>query len=163
MWVSRKTKEDLVLKRIAPVVMAALLMVVPTTATLAQENVPLETDAVKFSAVGGSGAAGWAWVTPYMDKLIVTVLLTGVEPNSAHGNHIHRGSCTSGPPVYPLTQLVANADGVATATTLVSADMAAMMNDSWFVMAHISPTGGSGIVCGDMKPMMMMEMTMPGM
>lgn len=163
----QQNKEDFVLKRLAPVAMAALLMVVQTTATLAQENTPLDTDAVRLNSVGDSGASGWAWITPYMGKLIVTVLLTGVEPNSGHPNHMHRGSCTAGPPVYPLTPLTANADGVATATTLVSPDMAAMMADSWFVMAHTA--GAGGIVCGDMKAMMMMpdmmmpEMTMPGM
>jgi len=152
-----------VIRHIAVMAMAALLTVITTTATLAQENTPLDTDAVRLSPVGdNSAASGWAWVTPYMDKLIVTVLVTGFEPGSAHANHIHRGTCTNGPVVYPLTQLVANADGVATATTLVSPDMAAMMADSYFVMGHVNPTGGAGIVCGDMKAIMMMP-SMPGM
>src|SRR5882762_7932611 len=55
-------------------------------------------------------------------KLTVKVYLSGLAPDSTHPEHIHAGTCTSmpmGAVVYTLQPMVADAHGVATATSVI--------------------------------------------
>jgi CHRD domain len=89
-------------------------------------------------------------------SMTVTVHLFGLAPNSSHPAHIHAGSCMKqGPVVYPLNSLIADAKGVADATTKVSnVKEGGIPNGAWYVNVHngplLSPTDEFlPIVCGD--------------
>ena len=142
---------------------ALLLLALPASVALAQDSSPMEVQVVGLKAAGGSTATGWAWVIPEMGQMIVTTLVMGLAPGSGHSNHIHRGSCeTPGGIAYPLTDLTANADGVATATTMVKTEMGMMMGAGpHYVNIHAGilgsgPTAGAGVTCGNIGEMMMM-------
>ena len=152
--------------RLAWVALALFLLAVPASVVLAQDSSPMEVQVVVLNPVGSSTVSGWAWIIPESGQMIVTTLVMGLEPGSSHSNHLHRGSCDStGGIAYPLTDLTANADGVATATTLVKVDMGTMMAAGpHYYYSHqailgTSPTAGAGIICGNISEMMPM---MPG-
>lgn len=66
----------------------------------------------------GTATLNWDHTTK---MLTVQVMLNGLAPNSTHPAHIHEGSCASqGKVLYPLSNLVADAHGVAQATTKIS-------------------------------------------
>ncbi len=55
------------------------------------------------------------------NKVVVTLTLSGLAPNSVHMAHIHAGSCASqGAVVYPLKPVTADAEGNATTSTTIS-------------------------------------------
>jgi len=156
--------------------LALLLFAIPTSAALAQEPMAASTDVVVLHPSGDMmmTTGGLGWVTPDRDHLIVTLLVWGLAPGSAHSNHIYAGSCQNeGAIVYPLADLVADATGNATATTIVPADMSMMGMMAHYVNVHAGILGTSaaaapGITCGNigaMEPMMMpmMEPMMPTM
>jgi len=72
----------------------------------------------------GSAASGGAVMiyNPQQGNMSVLLEVTGLVPGSVHPAHIHAGpSCTSnGPVLYPLPTLMANAAGVAFATTMIN-------------------------------------------
>jgi hypothetical protein len=54
-------------------------------------------------------------------QLIVTLTVSGLAPNSTHIAHIHQGSCKNqGAVLYPLKNLVADKNGVATSVTPIA-------------------------------------------
>lgn len=66
----------------------------------------------------GTASLSWDHTTK---MLTVQMMLIGLAPNSIHPNHIHEGSCVNeGKVLYPLTNLVADAHGVANATTKIN-------------------------------------------
>lgn len=67
-----------------------------------------------------TGTANLSW--DHTTKMLtVQVMLTGLAPNSTHPNHIHEGSCANqGKVLYPLSNLVADAHGVANATSKIA-------------------------------------------
>lgn len=67
-----------------------------------------------------NGMANFSW--DHATKMLtVQVMLSGLAPSSTHPNHIHEGSCANqGKALYPLSNLVADAHGVANATTKIS-------------------------------------------
>jgi hypothetical protein len=78
----------------------------------------------------------------------VTVTVYGLGPGGTYINHIHNGSCT-GPILFPLDNLVADATGTARAVTQVRAPID---TDIWWVNVHASyflPT--PGITCGKVE------------
>lgn len=144
-------------------VVAAFLLSIPGAGALAQEGTPMEVQVVTLKPVRGSMASGWAWIVPYGEQVIVTTLVMGLEPGSTHSNHLHSGSCeTPGRIVYPLVDLNANAEGTATATSLVPASMGMVaMGHHYYAHAGIlgtSPEAATPIICGNI-----VEMMMPGM
>jgi hypothetical protein len=161
--------------RVIPLALALLLLAVPASAALAQTSTMMDTNVVTLSPSDGSNVSGLAWVTQDGDHLIVTTLIWGLAPGSAHSNHIHTGSCANqGGIVYDLADLTANDQGVATATTRVNTDMAMMGMASHYVNVHAgilgsSPAAAAGITCGNigemmpMMPMQPMDPMMPGM
>jgi hypothetical protein len=94
---------------------------------------------------------------PTRRTLKVTVSLMGLAPNSTHPAHIHQGVCTSnGPIVHSLTNVVANAKGQATVTTVISGVVGGIPPTGakgWYIMVHNGPTMNSpsqmyAIACG---------------
>jgi len=154
--------------------LALLLFAISTSAALAQESMAATTDVVVLHPSGDMmmSTGGLAWITPDMGHLVVTVLVWGVAPGSAHSNHVRAGSCQNeGAIVYPLADLTANESGLATATTIVPVDMSMMGMMAHYVNVHAGILGTSaaaapGITCGNigaMEPMMMpmMDPMMP--
>jgi hypothetical protein len=144
---------------------------------VAQDMGMASTATASLSPVGSSAAAGQAWVVPVdEDHMVVTVALWGLEPGSAHSNHIHRGSCAAtGGIDFPLTDLSANDSGWATASTIVNTTLETVASGH-YVMVHTGilgtgPTASPGISCGDVmaggmmtQRMMMLDMApMPDM
>ena len=152
-------------RRALPAILALALLVLPFTAAHAQPAPPVPVDAhvVWLGPSGGSGVQGTAWIysMPQTNQVVVTTLIWGLEPNSSHSNHIHSGSCAQGPIVYNLTDLVANDQGYATASTLVDVPIGALFEDPhYFVNVHTgilgtSPAAGPSITCGNIENMMM--------
>ncbi len=88
-----------------------------------------------------TGSANLAW-DPESHKLTVNVSLTGLAPNSTHPEHIHASSCTSmpmGPIVYTLNPIVANAQGVGSATTVIEDVEHGIPANGWYVNVHNGP------------------------
>jgi len=155
-------------RRVFPAILALALLLVPFTAAQAQNQAPpvaVDAHVVWLNPSGGSGVQGTAWVypMPQTNQVVVTTLIWGLEPNSAHSNHIHQGSCEQqGGIVYPLVDLVANDTGFATSSTLVSAPFGTLFEDPHFyVNVHTgilgtSPAASPGITCGNIENMMSM-------
>ncbi len=74
--------------------------------------------------------------------LTVTISLTGLAPNSTHPAHIHAGnSCASnGAILYPLKNVVANARGEASVTSVVHLSKAGIPATGWYINVHNGPT-----------------------
>ena len=132
---------------------AALLMAiglaVPLHSALAQEAVT-----VQIGPTAGFSVSGTAVLTPKGDKTSVMLKLQGFPASPVHPTHFHTGTCAqAGPPVIPLPDLSANAQGAAEATADVDAPISMLMDGNHFIMTHVGPTAvGPGLVavaCGD--------------
>jgi len=113
-----------------------------TTATATLKHVP-------------NGTADLSW-DPGSHMLTVKIALVGLAPSSIHPSHIHAGSCSNqGSVIHPLQNIVADAHGVATATTMVSVPQGIPAN-GWYVNVHNGPGLSPSdqflpIVCGDVS------------
>ncbi len=102
----------------------------------------------------GQSAMGKAQLTLNGSTLTVKVTVSGLVPNSSHANHIHLGTCTKqGSVLYPLTNLTADANGNATATTTIQ-NVKSIPSSGWYVNVHNSTalttqTGFDPIACGN--------------
>lgn len=123
------------------------------TSTSAAQSVQVTLNSAP-SASAGQAAMGTAELTLNGSTLTVKVTVSGLAPNSSHANHIHLGSCTmQGKVLYPLTTLVADASGNATATTMIN-NVSSIPSSGWYVNVHNSTalttqTGFDPIACGD--------------
>ena len=71
--------------------------------------------------------------------LTVQISMTGLAPNSVHPAHIHEGSCANqGKVLYPLTNVTADAYGVANVTTKVNVPEG-IPASNWLVNIHNGP------------------------
>jgi hypothetical protein len=103
-----------------------------------------EAITIELAPVGGSGISGQATVQPMDGQTMVVITLQGLEPNSRHAAHVHGGSC-GGSVMYPLTVVVADAEGNGTSTSMV----AAAPDASWWIQVHRAESPpGPGIACG---------------
>lgn len=122
------------------------------TSTSAAQSVQVMLNGAP-SASAGQAATGTAELTLNGSTLTVKVTVSGLVPNSEHANHIHLGSCTmQGKVLYPLTKLVADASGTATATTTITG-VSSLPSSGWYVNVHNSTalttqTGFDPIACG---------------
>lgn len=94
---------------------------VPNNAAIATPTtITTGTSAMATLKHAPTGTANLNW--DHTTKMLtVQVTLSGLAPNSTHPAHIHEGSCANqGKVLYPLSNLVADAHGVAHATTKVS-------------------------------------------
>jgi phage tail sheath gpL-like len=120
---------------------------------------PASTAAPKVSfpmaAQNASSVSGTADVVTTGASFTLTVKLTGLVPNSSHISHIHSGKCaTPGGVAYALQQLVADAAGGGTMTTLVRASYSVPAS-GWYVNIHhgpdfSAPANSPSVSCGDM-------------
>lgn len=105
-----------------------------------------------------SGTADLSW-DPSSKMLTVKLSLLGLAPSSIHPAHIHVGSCENqGKVLYPLKAIVADAHGVAMATTMIPNVATGIPATGWYVNVHNGPGVGTGaptdpqflpIVCGN--------------
>jgi len=75
-------------------------------------------------------------------ELTVSISLTGLAPKSIHPAHIHIGnSCASnGAILYPLKNVVADAKGQASVTTVVHLSKPGIPTNGWYINVHNGPT-----------------------
>jgi peptidoglycan hydrolase-like protein with peptidoglycan-binding domain len=90
--------------------------------------------------------------------LQLSVTLSGLVPGSRHPSHLHDGTCQGlpeGPVAHALADLVANAQGVATATSTFTG-VTAIPTSGWYVDVHLGPTledgGARPIACNNVSP-----------
>jgi hypothetical protein len=74
-------------------------------------------------------------------NLTVTLTLVGLAQNSTHPAHIHLGNCnTMGPVKYMLNNVVADAAGVGTSTTIIPNITTGIAASDWSINVHNGPT-----------------------
>lgn len=101
-----------------------------------------------------TGMASLSW-DPATHTLSVQISMKGLAPHSIHPAHIHAGSCYSaGKVVYPLQDLVANAEGQAMAMTMIAKVPAGIPVQGWYINVHNGPNmtppdQAQAIACGD--------------
>jgi hypothetical protein len=90
-------------------------------------------------AQNNSGVSGSGTIVKGIDSFTVTIKLTGFAPNSSHISHVHAGKCAQpGSIAYALVQVIADASGAATATTIVPAAYV-IPGSGWYVNVHHGP------------------------
>jgi len=137
--------------RIAAFTSAAVILGLSQTAVAAQEQVSVVMEAQVDKGVSGSAtvsAAGGG-------ETEVTILLSGMEPDSSHVNHIHEASgCEEGEVegiVEQLTNIDADATGEGSATTSVGLDFATVTDGNHVLVVRDGATleeGSFAISCG---------------
>jgi hypothetical protein len=127
------------------------------TSTKSNQTAHIALDATKAS---GQSASGTARLSLANNKLTVKINVSGLEPNSKHIAHIHKGSCDSqGAVLYTLTPVVADASGHGTSTTVVD-NVTSIPAIGWYVNVHEAATmsdlntqtGFDPLACGDVVP-----------
>src|SRR5947209_5356027 len=102
------------------VLIAGTVASTPTNA--ARSSATKSTESLALAQVGLSGATGTATLTYNSSSGMTTVKLTvkHLLAMSSHPVHIHAGRCgQNGPVIAPLKNVVANANGTGTSTTVV--------------------------------------------
>jgi hypothetical protein len=118
------------------VVLLLTLIATPIAAAFASET--SQAHALLIHTPTGAAALSWDHASK---DLAVTIKLFGLAPNSTHPAHIHSGVCTSnGPIVYPLKDVVADAAGNATTTTVISKVVGGIPREGWYVNVHNGPS-----------------------
>jgi hypothetical protein len=85
----------------------------------------------------GNALLQWS---PATHTLTVTISVSGLVPNSVHPNHIHLGNCTSNGAIqYPLNNIVADKNGKALVTTVISGVANGIPASGWYVNIHQGP------------------------
>jgi hypothetical protein len=101
---------------------------------------------MKNSKVTGAVAVMTS-TTPGMMTVAVTV--SGLKPNTTHAEHIHSGSCANqGPVVYPLANLVADAQGDAMAISTIKVGSAP--TKGFYVNVHDTDSAMTVLACGNL-------------
>jgi hypothetical protein len=92
----------------------------------------------------GQRPQGWANLTynPGNKTLIVATAASGLAPGSAHSQHIGVGTCEAqGAVMYPMTDVVASANGTAYQTTVVqNVDQAPPSSGGWYLSVGVGPS-----------------------
>lgn len=92
-----------------------------------------------MKAQNDSTASGKGQIVEAQNSFTLTIKLTGMVPMSSHISHVHAGACgLPGGIVYALQQVVADASGAATATTIVPAKYLVPAS-GWYVNVHTGP------------------------
>jgi CHRD domain len=134
------------------------LFVVAACGGGAATNAASPTPTIPFTMVAqnGSGVSGTGTIVKGTGSFIVTIKLTGLEPNSSHISHVHNGACAkAGGIAYPLSQVVADSSGAAVAQSTVPVDYSVPAG-GWYVNVHHGPdlsvpANGPSISCGDLS------------
>jgi hypothetical protein len=92
-----------------------------------------------MKAQNNSTAAGSGQIVTAGNSFTLTIRLTGMVPMSSHVSHVHAGACgVPGGIVYALQQVIADASGAATATTIVPGKYLVPAS-GWYVNVHTGP------------------------
>lgn len=112
-------------------------------------TMPAPTDGVTRSTftslwqVGGSGVSGMAGFRQRGGALVVTLVVSGLEPRSRHAAHVHGplATCrkTTKRHAAELGDLVASAQGVIRVTRRVKVDEMVVGMPGYFLMVHANP------------------------
>jgi len=100
------------------------------------------------------GAATISWDQP-SKGLTIKISLIGMAPNSTHPANIHAGSCAKqGGVVHPLQNVVADAHGVGSSTTVIK-NVTTLPASGWYITVHNGPGLAPAdqllpIVCSDL-------------
>ncbi|HEX6481004.1 MAG TPA: CHRD domain-containing protein [Ktedonobacteraceae bacterium] len=100
----------------------------------------------------GTANIGW---DPTSHGLTVKLSLVGLAPSSTHPANINSGSCVKkGPVVYPLNNVLADARGVGSSTTVIN-NVKTIPASGWFVNVHngpglATPDEAVSIACNDL-------------
>ena len=103
-----------------------------------------------------SGNADLKW-NAQSHELSVTLALHGLQVKTTHPAHIHSGSCSKpGATVYTLDNVVADADGNASVTTVIKDVANGIPANGWYINVHngpemTTPEQMMGITCGDIS------------
>jgi CHRD domain len=117
---------------------------------------PTPTIAFTMVAQNGSGVSGTGTIVKGTGSFIVSIKLAGLVPNSSHISHVHNGACAkAGGIAYPLSQVIADSSGAATAQSTVPVDYSVPAG-GWYVNVHHGPdfsvpANGPSISCGDLS------------
>jgi len=110
-----------------------------------------------FGGDGGTTPAGTAnlqW-NPQTKALTAIVHLSGLQPDSSYANHIHAGNCATGGEaegkmLYPFNNVVTDATGNGTATTIVNEIIGGIPASGWHIVVHNGSTAEtSPLLCGN--------------
>lgn len=114
-----------------------LLVLAGTSPTLASDystrvHVPLVHEPTGFASLQWDSST---------HQLKATLTLTGLAPSSTHPAHIHAGNCkANGAIVYTLNNVVADAAGKGTSTTVISNVSSGIpSHQSWSINVHDGP------------------------
>ncbi len=128
--------------------LALLLAVLAVTPIFAQEPVT-----ININPLPGETASGVATLTPMGNQTEVVVTMSGLTPG-VHSNHIHTGTCDNiGGIVYPLTDLNADAQGSASATTMLDVPLSTIQSAQHNITVHTGPLPAPTIACGEIPVM----------
>lgn len=132
-----------------------------STSTPASSGTATSTSAASSSSTATAtlkhtpnGTANITW-DPASQGLTVKISLVGLAPSSTHPAHIHSGSCAKqGAVVYPLQNVVADAHGVGSSTTVIK-NVKTLQPTGWFLNVHNGPGLSPAdqflpIVCSDL-------------
>jgi CHRD domain len=123
------------------------------TSTTAVQSVSVALNTAPPASIGES-AKGTAQLTLSGGTLTVKLTMSGLAPNTTHPAHIHSGSCAkTGPVIYPLRNVVADALGNARVTTTIK-NVSSIPSSGWDINVHHGPglsnqTEYDPIACGD--------------
>lgn len=130
------------------VLLALLLAALAMTPIFAQEPVTINIDPLP-----GETASGVATLTPMGNQTEVMVTMRGLTPG-VHANHIHNGTCDDiGDIVYPLTDLNADDQGNASATTMLDVPLSTIQAAQHNITVHTGPLPAPTIACGEIPVM----------
>jgi hypothetical protein len=92
-----------------------------------------------MNAQNASGVSGTGTIVKGVGSFTVTIMLTGLKPNSSHVSHVHAGQCAQpGGIAYALQQVMADASGSATtASTVLTTYL--IPTSGWYVNVHHGP------------------------
>ncbi len=126
------------------VLMGAALALMLTVA-FAQASVT-----VTLTPVGGSGVTATATLTAVGNQTTITVAAQGLTPGSTTDSEVHFGTTANpGGIAFDLGNLVAGADGTATATTTINASLASLQDGNHFLHLHVLNAEGAVLATGD--------------
>jgi hypothetical protein len=128
-----------------------VLMLVLATMSVAMAQTA-QSVTLDMKAVSGSKVTGTAVITQAGNGIMVSVKLSGFDPNTSHDGHIHTGTCEQqGGVVFPLTTIKADAQGAGSAdTTLANASFATVSDGKHYVQYHTaSNPPGQQVSCAN--------------
>ncbi|HEX2986584.1 MAG TPA: hypothetical protein VHS06_00185, partial [Chloroflexota bacterium] len=105
---------------------------------------------VTQTPVGGSGVTATTTLTAVGNQTTITVAARGLTPGSTTNSEVHFGTVANpGAIAFDLGNLVAGADGTATATTTVNASLASLQDGNHFLHIHVLNAEGAVLANGD--------------